>query len=89
MFITTVDAIFALIFATFALNALRRGWMLLKSGWVFVQTHAKDDGQPMSVQRRHWISQGGAFFIGGSLWVAGAMIAGFLAIQLGFRAIFP
>lgn len=87
MVISIVDLIFAFIFAAFALNAVRRGWMLLKAGWLLVQTHAEDN--PMSVENRRWISQGGTFFIGGGLWIGGAIIAGLLALQFGFRGLFP
>lgn len=83
MVMLTLNAIFALGFASAGLNAARRGWPFVRHGWLLLSLNAPDAG--LNVERRRAVSEGGRFLLGGALWLLSAAGALALAAYFGFQ----
>jgi len=88
MLLASVNAVFALIFGSFALRASQRGWLFLRGGWRMIQTQAAPtpDDSPHDINEQA-ASEGGRFFLAGVLWLGSALIAGILTLWFAYQTL--
>lgn len=87
MILVTLNAVFAMIFGLFAWRTVPRGWWLLRSGWLLLDTHAAHSEDRQRPANRQAISQGGRFFLAGILWLLAALAAGTMALGFAWQAL--
>ena len=76
---TTVNMIFATVFATLAWWSIPRGWDFSKIGWMALQEHTEQESKDRNA--------GLYFFLAGIGWLIGGIISAMVAIGLGVLTI--
>ena len=75
MLLVALNAAFALIFFTFARNALKRGWPFLKTGWDGISVEVQKPDFRHNVESRRKISESTNFLFGGVFWLGSGVVA--------------
>lgn len=78
MLLVTLNAVFALIFLSFAPNAFKRARPLIQIGWEVINAEVQKPDYRQHVESRRKISEASWFLLGGIFWLATAIgAAGF------------
>jgi hypothetical protein len=80
MLITTLNGVFALIFAGIAWRSLPRGLLFTRSGWLTIRANAENPETRHNIERQRDLNNGTRFFLAGLGWLAAGIIAAGLAI---------
>ncbi len=87
MLITTLNGVFALVFAGIAWRSLPRGLLFTRSGWLAIRTNAEHPETAQNIERQRDLRNGTRFFLAGLGWLAAGIIAAGLAIFFGITTV--
>ncbi len=87
MLLTTIHSIFAFIFLSFAVTALRRAYPLWLTGWYAIQAAVQHPDYRHDVESRRAISSGGRFLIGGIFWLLAGLVSGSIGLSFGWQVV--
>jgi hypothetical protein len=83
----SIQAIFAVVFATIARYCLPRGWMFVRMGWFGIRAIGDAGAVRHNVEHQRGMSSATHFLLAGLVWMAGGLLSSLLMLGLLVMAV--